>query len=92
MSPQTYDQDSQGKASLSLSLEIRATQVLAKLVEFSPWCPIYLHTNILLVNLRFDFQPAVVAFPNTPQDISEILTVGVENNLQVVARSGGVRL
>lgn len=42
------------------------------------------------VNLRFDFEPAAVAFPTTIQEVSEIVKLGQLINHQVVARSGGV--
>lgn len=42
------------------------------------------------VNLRFTFKPAAVTFPKTPQDVSEIVKLGNTQNIQVVARSGGV--
>lgn len=44
-----------------------------------------------LVNLRFDFEPAAVAFPTTIQEVSDIVKLGDKINHQVVARSGGVR-
>jgi len=45
----------------------------------------------LQVNLRFTFEPAAIAFPNTAQDVSTVLKIGQQYNFQVVARSGGVR-
>ena len=47
--------------------------------------------NTPSVNLRFSFQPAAVTYPKTPQDVSEIIQLGAAYNLQVAARSGGVR-
>ncbi|KJA23451.1 hypothetical protein HYPSUDRAFT_39906 [Hypholoma sublateritium FD-334 SS-4] len=41
-------------------------------------------------NLRFDFEPAGIAFPTTVQEVSEIVKLGQLVNHQVVARSGGV--
>ena len=43
-------------------------------------------------NLRFTFQPAVIAFPNTAQDVSTIMQIAQEFNSSVAARSGGVCL
>jgi hypothetical protein len=43
-------------------------------------------------NLRFNFQPAAITFPNTAQDVSAITQIAREFNYSVVARSGGVRL
>ncbi|KAF9456046.1 glucooligosaccharide oxidase [Collybia nuda] len=40
-------------------------------------------------NLRYVYQPAVVAFPNTPKDVSEILKLSYGLNWTAVARSGG---
>ncbi|KAH9480021.1 Chitooligosaccharide oxidase [Psilocybe cubensis] len=40
-------------------------------------------------NQRYTFQPAAIALPNTPQDVSAIITASAANNYQVVARSGG---
>ncbi|KAF8229605.1 glucooligosaccharide oxidase [Tricholoma matsutake] len=40
-------------------------------------------------NLRFSFQPAVITYPNTSQDISNIINIGTSWSLQIVARSGG---
>ncbi|KAE9389963.1 glucooligosaccharide oxidase [Gymnopus androsaceus JB14] len=40
-------------------------------------------------NLRFTLEPAAVAYPTTPEEVSSIIQVGVDNNLKVVARSGG---
>ncbi|KAF8182596.1 glucooligosaccharide oxidase [Pholiota molesta] len=40
-------------------------------------------------NLRFDFEPAAVAFPTTIQEVSEVVKLGQLVNHQVVARSGG---
>ncbi|KAF8149346.1 glucooligosaccharide oxidase [Crassisporium funariophilum] len=38
---------------------------------------------------RFTFQPAAIALPNNPQDVSTVMKIGQQYNLQVVARSGG---
>ena len=43
-------------------------------------------------NLRFVFQPAAIAYPNTAQDVSAVLKIAQQFNYSVVARSGGVRL
>ena len=43
-------------------------------------------------NLRFTFEPAAIAFPNTAQDVSTILQIAQACNYSVVARSGGVHL
>ena len=43
-------------------------------------------------NLRFNFQPAVIAFPKTAQNVSTIMQIAQEFNYSVVARSGGVRV
>ncbi|KAH9484713.1 Carbohydrate oxidase [Psilocybe cubensis] len=40
-------------------------------------------------NLRFDIEPAAVAFPTTIQEVSDIVQLGDKVNHQVVARSGG---
>ncbi|KAF8955654.1 glucooligosaccharide oxidase [Flammula alnicola] len=40
-------------------------------------------------NLRFDFEPAAVAFPTSIQEISQLVKLGEKINHQVVARSGG---
>ncbi|KAF9062894.1 glucooligosaccharide oxidase [Rhodocollybia butyracea] len=40
-------------------------------------------------NLRFTFEPAAVVYPTSPEDVSSIITAGLDNNLQVVARGGG---
>ncbi|KAF4621337.1 hypothetical protein D9613_000019 [Agrocybe pediades] len=40
-------------------------------------------------NLRFDFEPAAVAFPTSAQEISDIIKLGNKVNHNVVARSGG---
>ncbi|KAF7300268.1 Glucooligosaccharide oxidase [Mycena kentingensis (nom. inval.)] len=40
-------------------------------------------------NLRFTLEPVAVVFPNTVQDLSEIVKIGKENYLRVSARSGG---
>ncbi|KAF9460062.1 glucooligosaccharide oxidase [Collybia nuda] len=40
-------------------------------------------------NLRFDFKPAVVTYPTTPQQVSDILKLSYSNNLKAVARGGG---
>ncbi|KAF9460058.1 glucooligosaccharide oxidase [Collybia nuda] len=39
-------------------------------------------------NLRFDYKPAVVTYPQTPEDISEILKISSALNLKAAARSG----
>ena len=44
------------------------------------------------VNLRFTFQPAVITFPNTAQDVSTIMQIAQEFHYSVAARSGGVCL
>ena len=44
------------------------------------------------VNLRFTFQPAVIAFPNTAQEVSTVAQIAQEFNYSVAARSGGVCL
>lgn len=46
-------------------------------------------TSSTAYNLRFTFQPAVIAFPNTPQDVSTVMKIAQQFNYQVVARSGG---
>lgn len=43
-------------------------------------------------NLRFVFEPSAVAYPTTPEDVSSIIQAGIDNNLQVVARGGGVSI
>lgn len=43
-----------------------------------------------IVNLRFSFQPAAIAYPTSPQEVSELIKLGVANKLQVVPRGGGV--
>ncbi|EEB95431.1 hypothetical protein MPER_05603, partial [Moniliophthora perniciosa FA553] len=40
-------------------------------------------------NQRFEFAPAAITYPNTPEDVAQIIRIGEANNLQVVARSGG---
>ncbi|KAJ3992064.1 hypothetical protein F5050DRAFT_1019795 [Lentinula boryana] len=40
-------------------------------------------------NLRFTLEPAAVAYPSTPEEVSSIIQAGIDNNLQVVARGGG---
>lgn len=40
-------------------------------------------------NLRFTFKPAAVTFPKSPQEVAEIVKIGVAQRLTVVARSGG---
>ncbi|KAF8629013.1 hypothetical protein AX17_005869 [Amanita inopinata Kibby_2008] len=40
-------------------------------------------------NLRFDFKPAAMAFPTTPDEVSEVVKLGVQYDYKVVARSGG---
>ncbi|KAK7446364.1 hypothetical protein VKT23_014570 [Stygiomarasmius scandens] len=40
-------------------------------------------------NLRFEFSPAAVAFPSTPEDVSSIVQAGVANNMKIVPRGGG---
>ncbi|KAG7098041.1 hypothetical protein E1B28_000017 [Marasmius oreades] len=40
-------------------------------------------------NLRFSFAPFAVTYPKSAEDVSTIVKLGVINNLQVVARSGG---
>ncbi|ESK89755.1 glucooligosaccharide oxidase [Moniliophthora roreri MCA 2997] len=40
-------------------------------------------------NQRFEFAPAAITYPDTPEDVSKIVQIGEANNLQVVARSGG---
>lgn len=47
---------------------------------------------VLAVNLRFSFKPAAVAFPNSAEQVSEIIKLGSSYKLQVVARSGGVQV
>lgn len=44
----------------------------------------------ILVNLRYDFKPAAIAFPTTVKEVSELVKLGEQTNHQVVARSGGV--
>ncbi|KAG6848192.1 hypothetical protein H0H93_002542, partial [Arthromyces matolae] len=41
------------------------------------------------VNLRFDFKPAAITFPTTPEQVSEVIQIGAAQNLTVSARSGG---
>lgn len=45
---------------------------------------------IYAVNLRFTFEPAVVVFPASAKQVSEVIKAGDTFGLQVVARSGGV--
>ncbi|KAK7031100.1 hypothetical protein VNI00_013705 [Paramarasmius palmivorus] len=40
-------------------------------------------------NQRFEFAPAAIAYPSTPEEVSAIIKIGDANSLQVVARSGG---
>ncbi|KAJ3969658.1 hypothetical protein EV361DRAFT_336682 [Lentinula raphanica] len=40
-------------------------------------------------NLRFTLDPAAVAYPTTPQEVSSAIQAGIDNNLNVVARGGG---
>ncbi|KAF5311543.1 hypothetical protein D9758_018766 [Tetrapyrgos nigripes] len=40
-------------------------------------------------NRRFSRQPAAIAFPSTPQDVSAIVQAGAANGMKVVARGGG---
>ncbi|KAF9263865.1 glucooligosaccharide oxidase [Marasmius fiardii PR-910] len=40
-------------------------------------------------NLRLSFAPSAIAYPKSPNDVSEIVKLGAANNLNVVARSGG---
>ena len=42
------------------------------------------------VNLRFNFQPAAITYPKSPEDVSRIVKIGASSGLKVVARSGGV--
>ena len=41
-------------------------------------------------NLRFNFQPAAITYPKSPEDVSKIVKIGASSGLKVVARSGGV--
>ncbi|KAF9460060.1 hypothetical protein BDZ94DRAFT_1324344 [Collybia nuda] len=40
-------------------------------------------------NLRFDFKPAVITYPTTPRDVSEILKISSALNMKASARGGG---
>ncbi|KAK1216117.1 hypothetical protein PQX77_021263 [Marasmius sp. AFHP31] len=40
-------------------------------------------------NRRFNFSPAAIAYPNTADDVSKIVTIGAANGVSVVARSSG---
>ncbi|KXN85100.1 Reticuline oxidase, partial [Leucoagaricus sp. SymC.cos] len=40
-------------------------------------------------NLRFDLQPAAIAFPETPSQVAEVVKIGAQLNYNVVAQSGG---
>lgn len=46
--------------------------------------------NTILVNRRFNFQPAAITFPTTSEEISEIVRVAAKYDKPVTARSGGV--
>jgi len=50
----------------------------------------FLQLKFQQVNLRFDFEPAAVAFPTTIEEVSDVVRLGDKINHQVVARSGGV--
>ncbi|KAF7366316.1 Glucooligosaccharide oxidase [Mycena sanguinolenta] len=43
-------------------------------------------------NQRFTISPAAIAYPTTVQQVSEAVAAGTAQKMQVVARSGGVRL
>ncbi|KAL0566714.1 hypothetical protein V5O48_015293, partial [Marasmius crinis-equi] len=42
-----------------------------------------------IYNTRITYSPAAFAFPNTPEDVSKIIQIGVANNLTVTPKSGG---
>ncbi|KAJ7125350.1 glucooligosaccharide oxidase [Mycena epipterygia] len=46
-------------------------------------------TDILSYNLRFHYQPALIAFPANASQVSEVVKAGSSFNLSVTARSGG---
>ncbi|GLB44952.1 putative oxygen-dependent FAD-linked oxidoreductase family protein [Lyophyllum shimeji] len=40
-------------------------------------------------NLRFTWKPAVVTYPENPEEVSQLVQIAVQYNVQVVALSGG---
>ncbi|KAJ7648731.1 glucooligosaccharide oxidase [Mycena polygramma] len=46
-------------------------------------------TDILSYNLRFHYQPAIIAFPANASQVSEVVKAGASFNRSVTARSGG---
>ncbi len=42
------------------------------------------------VNLRYDYAPVAVTYPSTKEQVATIVALGSSEDLQVVARSGGV--
>ncbi|TFK37512.1 glucooligosaccharide oxidase [Crucibulum laeve] len=53
-----------------------------------PGAPLYQNVS-QAYNLRFEFKPAVVAYPSSPQQVSDIVNTGAKYQYRVVARSGG---
>ena len=47
-------------------------------------------SNLILDNARFDIEPAVVTYPNSASQVSQVVQVAAAFNYSVVARSGGV--
>ena len=58
---------------------------------FPVFFPFFFFFHEITDNLRFTFEPAAIAYPNTAQDVSTVLKMAQQSNYQVVARSGGVR-
>ncbi|THU86324.1 glucooligosaccharide oxidase [Dendrothele bispora CBS 962.96] len=40
-------------------------------------------------NLRFDYHPAAITFPSSPQEVSAVVKLGSDHNLNIVPRGGG---
>ncbi|KAJ7579210.1 glucooligosaccharide oxidase [Mycena floridula] len=60
----------------------------AGITAFFPGDPGYANASKPF-NLRFDYEPAVVAFPTTAAQVGELVKAGRAFNLSVTARSGG---
>ncbi|KAJ6626358.1 glucooligosaccharide oxidase [Mycena sp. CBHHK59/15] len=75
-------------AALASATNIKNVLQNAGIKVIGPGDPEYT-TDILSYNLRFHYQPAVIAFPVNASQVSEAVKAGSSFNLSVTARSGG---
>ncbi|KAJ7034137.1 glucooligosaccharide oxidase [Mycena alexandri] len=75
-------------AALASATDIETSLKSAGIKVVGPTDPAYA-TDIFDYNLRFHYQPALIAYPTNAAQVSKVVKAGTTFNLPVTARSGG---